>query len=75
MGFLVLIAVTARLDGKEESEWGRNVMRVILLVPSVYPVIFAALLSRDLRTFALDLAQRGTTLGMLHQVRVVETDT
>lgn len=39
-------------------------------VPSIYPIAFAALLSKSLGTWALDLAQRGTTLGTLHQVRI-----
>lgn len=68
---IVLASSAATLDDKPRSEWGDKVMDIILLVPTIYPVLFAALASKAVKSFALHLAQRGTTLGLLEQVSCV----
>lgn len=71
-GLLIVLACSAAtLDNKPRSEWGDKVMEIILLVPTIYPVLFAALVSKAVKSFALHLAQRGTTLGLLEQVSLV----
>ncbi|TGZ77096.1 hypothetical protein EX30DRAFT_366924 [Ascodesmis nigricans] len=65
--FLVLAIITVVLDGKPLSNWGEKVQKALLLVPTVYPILFAGLTSKSLRSYAVDLAARGTTLGTLEQ--------
>jgi hypothetical protein len=63
-----LALVAARIDGKEVSQYGRHLQQVLLLSPTIFPVIFAALMGRCFKYLGLFLAERGTTLGRLEQL-------
>jgi hypothetical protein len=56
------------LDGKEISEYGYKLEETLLLSPTIFPVIFAALMGRFFRHLGGYLAERGTTLGRLEQL-------
>lgn len=53
-----------KLDGKDVSPYGKHVQEAILLGPTIYPLVFAALGGRALRKIALWRAGEGTTLGV-----------
>jgi hypothetical protein len=58
----------ARLDGKEVSNYGSRLEETLLLSPTIFPLIFAALMGRFFRHLGVYLAERGTTLGRLEQL-------
>ncbi|KAJ4295477.1 hypothetical protein N0V90_007489 [Kalmusia sp. IMI 367209] len=66
--FIALALIAARLDGKEVSRYGEHLQQVLLLSPTIFPVIFAALMGRCFKYMGLFLAERGTTLGRLEQL-------
>ncbi|KAF1836133.1 hypothetical protein BDW02DRAFT_646341 [Decorospora gaudefroyi] len=66
--FVALALTAARLDGKEISQYGSRLAETLLLSPTIFPLIFAALMGRFFRHLGLWLAQRGTTLGRLEQL-------
>jgi hypothetical protein len=66
---LIALALTAaRLDGKEISVYGDKLEETLLLSPTIFPLIFAALMGRFFRHLGVYLAERGTTLGRLEQL-------
>jgi hypothetical protein len=56
------------LDGKEVTDYGYKLEQTLLLSPTIFPVIFAALMGRCFKYIGLFLAERGTTLGRLEQL-------
>ncbi|XP_014557657.1 hypothetical protein COCVIDRAFT_96702 [Bipolaris victoriae FI3] len=66
--FIALALIAARLDGTETSDYGSNLKETLLISPTIFPLLFAALMGRFFRYFGLWLAQRGTTLGRLEQL-------
>lgn len=60
--------IAARLDGKEVSAYGRKLEETLLLSPTIFPLIFAALMGRFFRHVGVYLAERGTTLGRIEQL-------
>ncbi|KNG44829.1 hypothetical protein DDE82_001469 [Stemphylium lycopersici] len=66
--FIALALTAARLNGKEVSDYGKRLEETLLLSPTIFPLLFAALMGRFFRHLGLWLAQRGTTLGRLEQL-------
>lgn len=61
----VVLAISAwRLDGKELSDTGKMVERAMNLGPTIYPLAYAAVGGRCLRSIAIRLAERGTTISV-----------
>ncbi|KAF2690085.1 hypothetical protein K458DRAFT_439178 [Lentithecium fluviatile CBS 122367] len=63
-----IMFIAARLDGHEVSPYGQHLRQALLLSPTIFPVISAALMGRCFRSIGLFLAERGTTLGRLEQL-------
>jgi ABC-type sugar transport system permease subunit len=59
---LVLGITALTLDGKSVSRWGNNIVRATLLGPSVFPIVFAGLVGRFMRSIALWRAEHGGKL-------------
>ena len=66
--FLVFAICALASDKKELSGLGTNVRRAANLGPTIFPIIFAALVARFMRGFATFRAERGTRLGLLEQL-------
>ncbi|KAK6535771.1 hypothetical protein TWF281_000023 [Arthrobotrys megalospora] len=69
--FLVLPILSYNLDGEEVDEtgdYGKRILNLIQYGPTIFPIIFAAITGHFLRSIALRLAERGTTLEMLEQL-------
>ncbi|KAF2706129.1 hypothetical protein K504DRAFT_470984 [Pleomassaria siparia CBS 279.74] len=66
--FIALALIAARLDGKVVSDYGHKLEQTLLLSPTIFPIMFAALMSRCFKHVGLFMAERGTTLGRLDQL-------
>ncbi|EFQ86230.1 hypothetical protein PTNB73_04601 [Pyrenophora teres f. teres] len=66
--FIALASSAARIDGEELSYYGLRLEETLRLSPTIFPLIFAALMGRFFRYLSLWLAQQGTTLGLLEQL-------
>ncbi|KAI5813214.1 hypothetical protein BZA77DRAFT_230420, partial [Pyronema omphalodes] len=66
--FFAVGIMAASLNGKPISGFGKEVGKYILLIPTLYPILFAALAAHALRCIALRLSEKGTTLGRLEQL-------
>ncbi|RGP73563.1 hypothetical protein FLONG3_6300 [Fusarium longipes] len=61
----VLLGIVANLDGEKKSYFGDNVLEVLQLASTLWPISFAAVLGPFLKTLALFKAERGATVGSL----------
>ncbi|KAF3024386.1 hypothetical protein E8E14_014390 [Neopestalotiopsis sp. 37M] len=66
--FVALASTAISLNTQPTSLAGERVERAIALSPSIFPIIFAAIVSKFFRTLALFLAERGTTLGTIERL-------
>ncbi|KAH7135982.1 hypothetical protein B0J11DRAFT_176211 [Dendryphion nanum] len=66
--FIALAIMAARLNTRETGEYGRHLQKILLLSPTIFPVIFAALMGRCFKHIGLYWAERGITLGRLEQL-------
>lgn len=55
-------AIAASLDGKPLSHWGDKVQRATLLGPTIFPIMFAALVGSTLKALARFRAENGARL-------------
>ncbi|PNP61471.1 hypothetical protein FNYG_13758 [Fusarium nygamai] len=63
--WVVLMAMTVYLDGRERSDFGDDVREVLQIASTLWPISFAAVLGPTLKTLALYSAERGSRLGLL----------
>ncbi|KAA8626117.1 hypothetical protein PtrV1_01797 [Pyrenophora tritici-repentis] len=66
--FIALALLATKIDGKERSDYAVSLDEKLYLLPTIFPLIFAALMGRLFRYLSLWLAQQGTTLGMLEHL-------
>jgi hypothetical protein len=62
--FVGLAIAIARLDGQPESDWGYQVTLASTLGPTIWPILFAAVVGSTLQNIALYHAECGTTFGV-----------
>jgi hypothetical protein len=60
--FIVITIIAASLNNKRTSSTGHSIEEVLLLLPTIFPIVFAALMGRFFQTFALYRAERGIEL-------------
>jgi hypothetical protein len=65
---VVLALKVIRLDGRVSSEGNGKLQEMLLYTPTIFPLLFAALMGRFFRHLGIWLAERGTTLGRLEQL-------
>ncbi|KAL4879215.1 hypothetical protein BJY04DRAFT_220333 [Aspergillus karnatakaensis] len=68
VAFFVLAILAIRLDGKEISDYGDIVTQATQLGPTVFPIVFAAIVGALMRSYGLWKAQNCATLGLLEQL-------
>lgn len=66
--FLILGISALALDRKPLSSFGDNIIAGTKIGPTIFPIIFAAVVSRLMRSIAHWKAEKGTQLGMLEQL-------
>jgi hypothetical protein len=64
----VLALKVARLDGNVPTAADDKLQEMLLYTPTIFPLLFAALMGRFFRHLGIWLAERGTTLGRLEQL-------
>ena len=60
----VFTACALALDGKPISTFGSHIINAAKLGPSIFPIVFAAIVGRLMRSAALWRGERGTNLGV-----------
>ncbi|KAF2142310.1 uncharacterized protein K452DRAFT_269877 [Aplosporella prunicola CBS 121167] len=66
--FVVLAIIACTLDQKRTSSFGSKVQKALLVSPTIFPIVFAALMGKFFRTYGLYRAERGVLLGTLEQL-------
>ena len=66
--FIILAFRALAVDGEPLSDSGHTVLQAAKIAPTIFPIIFAAVVGRLMRTYALWKAERGTRLGVLEQL-------
>ncbi|KAF4960036.1 hypothetical protein FSARC_10588 [Fusarium sarcochroum] len=69
--FLVLAVSAARLDNTTESQYGRTMMNLSDLGPTIFPVVFTTIVARLMKSMAYYLAEKGTKLRLLEETRLI----
>lgn len=60
----VVACLCIALNGKPISSYGDHIKAITLLSPTIFPIIYAAILGKLLRRLGLYKAERGTTIGV-----------
>ncbi|PGH13491.1 hypothetical protein AJ79_03621 [Helicocarpus griseus UAMH5409] len=68
IAFIVIAVLAASLDGDKKSKRGDQIMEVTSLIPTVFPIVFAALVGYFFRVYGTFRAERGVRLGTLEQL-------
>ncbi|KAI4252904.1 MAG: hypothetical protein L6R42_007785 [Xanthoria sp. 1 TBL-2021] len=68
LSFFALAGIALNLDGKPLSALGDHVKAWALLSPTIFPLVFAAVVGRALNFFARLRLERGSSLGVLEQL-------
>lgn len=64
MTTLVIASLVAYLNGKKTSSMGSTVEGIIQYLPTIFPILFAAIMGKFFKTLALYRAERGILLGV-----------
>lgn len=65
IAFLILAVLAKGLDGHEISGYGENVKEWTLLSPTIFPLVFAAVVGRSLHNVVRYRLERGCTLKVI----------
>ncbi|KAL4922418.1 hypothetical protein BDW62DRAFT_197093 [Aspergillus aurantiobrunneus] len=68
IAFFVLGILVIRLDGREVSDYGSAIIQTTNLGPSIFPIVFAAIVGGTMQSYALWKAEKSATLGLLEQL-------
>jgi hypothetical protein len=60
----VVASMCIGLHGRPKSKCGEDVKAITLLSPTVFPIVYAAILGRILRRIALFKVERSATIGV-----------
>jgi hypothetical protein len=60
----VLAGLCLGLNGHPKSDYGDNIKAVTLLSPTIFPIVYAAILGKLLHRIGLYKAERGVTMGV-----------
>ncbi|KAF2625690.1 hypothetical protein BU25DRAFT_345329 [Macroventuria anomochaeta] len=68
IAFVVITTLALSLHHAPRSPSGDRVQSYILLAPTIFPIVYAAILGRTLRRVGLYMAEKGSTVGTLERV-------
>ncbi|KAF2028274.1 hypothetical protein EK21DRAFT_114047 [Setomelanomma holmii] len=66
--FFIIAGVCVGLHGRSPSIYGENVKAVTLFSPTIFPIVYAAILGKLLRRIGHYRAEWGTTMGVLERL-------
>lgn len=69
VAFLILAGLAKGLDGREISGYGKNIHEWTLLSPTIFPLVFAAVVGLSLRNVARYKLERGCRLQVVPNLR------
>jgi len=61
---LAIVVIAAQVSGRPRSPEKDLLLQLLRLTPSIFPIVFAALMGTLLRTCALYRAEQGEVLGV-----------
>jgi hypothetical protein len=64
MIILVIAALCLSLNGQVTSSYGENIKAITLVSPTIFPIVYAAILGKALRRIGLFHAERSVTIGV-----------
>ncbi|KJZ75452.1 hypothetical protein HIM_05148 [Hirsutella minnesotensis 3608] len=73
LAYIVLIIMLLVLNTKERSSFGDNVLEVLRVASTIWPISFAAVVGPFLKSAALYSAENGSTLGSLEFLLTSQT--
>jgi hypothetical protein len=73
IAFIALGIAITRLKDQPESSWSHKVIAATQLAPTLWPILFAAVVGNAIKVFAQYRAERGATLGTLEQLMGSQT--
>lgn len=62
MPIIVVAAIAAYVNNRPITRTGAHVEKILPLLPSIFPIIFAAIMGKFFKQFALFRAERGVKL-------------
>lgn len=54
---------------KAESDWGNKIMQATRVAPTIWPLVFAAVVGNTLKAIAHQRAEKGTRLGVSSAIK------
>jgi hypothetical protein len=73
IAFVGLGIAVIKLKGQPESDWSDKVVSATRIAPSLFPILFSAVLGNALKVWAHFKVERGSTLGSLEQLMGSQT--
>ncbi|KAK2609172.1 hypothetical protein QQS21_002254 [Conoideocrella luteorostrata] len=73
LAYIVLISIIFYLNGREQSSFGDNVLQILQIASTLWPISFAAVMGPFLKTLALHQAEKGSSLGSLEFLLTSQT--
>ncbi|PHH92973.1 hypothetical protein CDD83_2806 [Cordyceps sp. RAO-2017] len=73
VAYIALISIVLSLNDREQSSFGDNVLQVLQIASTLWPLSFAAVMGPFLKILALYRAERGSTLGSLEFLLTSQT--
>ncbi|KAI8685427.1 hypothetical protein NCS55_00214900 [Fusarium keratoplasticum] len=73
VGYIILVAMVAYLNNKEQSSFGDDVLEVLQVASTLWPISFAAVAGPCLKTLALHRAERGSSIASLEFLLTSQT--
>ncbi|KAJ2903862.1 hypothetical protein MKZ38_009245 [Zalerion maritima] len=73
MGFLVVGFLIASLNGKTESKYAEQIVEMSLTLPTLWPIVFAAVVGSTVKTWAHYKVERGIQLSRLEALMGSQT--
>ncbi|KAJ8114504.1 hypothetical protein OPT61_g3640 [Boeremia exigua] len=64
----IIACLCLSLDKQRVSKYGEDVKSITLLSPTIFPIVYAAILGKMLRRLALFKAERNATLGTIERL-------
>ncbi|XPS69052.1 hypothetical protein M3J09_001333 [Ascochyta lentis] len=66
--FLIIAGICLSLNNKRTSKYGEDIKAITLVLPTIFPIVYAAILGKILRRVALFKAERSTTVGTVERL-------
>ncbi|CAO2647197.1 Nn.00g081190.m01.CDS01 [Neocucurbitaria sp. VM-36] len=66
--FLIVACLALSLNNRPTSKYGSDIRAITLFLPTVFPIVYAAILGKMLRRIGLFKAERSATIGTIERL-------